>query len=248
MKLFPLVISLLFSSMSAMANSGTLNTVVPDGMAAPLLSEHKSGQIEGIIADYNRALFRIMKRNGNVSVMTRYRLQEYLLNGKVDYLCYVAKEWVADTEKFIWSQTLFTKREVLLGSSPMPNNPKKLKGKTIGTILGYVYPNLDPLFHSHTLLREDASSEFANLNKLRHGRVKYVVTDEIFLDYYNFLNKEQSLDKGRQRIPLQKYDIACSLSRKSPLKIQELNRAISELKSSGELKKIFKSYGVDLNP
>jgi polar amino acid transport system substrate-binding protein len=217
-------------------------------MTAPLLSEQKSGKIEGIIAEYNRALLRILKRNGNVSVMTRYRLQEYLLNGKVDFLCYVAKDWVADTERFIWSQPLFTKREVLLGPSPMPNDPKKLKGKTIGTILGYVYPNLDSLFQSHWLLREDASSEFANLNKLKHGRVKYVVTDEIFLDYYNFLNKEQSLDQGRQRVPLQKYEILCMLSRKSPLKIKELNRAISELKSSGELKKIFKNHGVDLNP
>jgi polar amino acid transport system substrate-binding protein len=180
--------------------------------------------------------------------MTRYRLQEYLVSGKLDFLCYVAKDWVPDPKIYIWSQPLFTKREVLLGPTPMPNNPKKLKGKTIGTILGYVYPNLDPLFQSHLLRREDASSEFANLNKLRHGRVKYVVTDEIFLDHYNFLSKEKSLDEGRQRIPLQKYDILCTLSRKSPLKIQELNRAIRELKSSGELKKIFKDYGVELNP
>ncbi|MEK2690388.1 substrate-binding periplasmic protein [Bdellovibrio sp. GT3] len=247
MKLVPLVGSLVFSSMAAMANTGALNTVVPDGMAAPLLNEQKSGEVEGIIADYNRALFRILKRDGNVSVMTRYRLQEYLLNGKVDYICYASKVWVEDTEKFIWTKPLFTKREVLLGPTPMPKDPKKLKGKTIGTILGYVYPKLDPLFQSKWLQREDASSEFSNLNKLRYGRVKYVVTDEIFIEYYNFLNKDQSLDEGRQRIPLQKYDVSCLISRKSSLTVQELNRAISKLKSSGELKKIFKKYGVDLH-
>ncbi|WP_413578108.1 substrate-binding periplasmic protein [Bdellovibrio sp. HCB290] len=242
-----LLLLLSFSSIAAFAKSSVIHAVIPDGMAVPLLIQEKPGEIEGIIADYSRALFKILKRDGDLSIMTRYRLQENLTKGKIDFLCYVAREWVPDESVYIWSKPLYTKREVLLGPAPMPKKLEALDGKTIGTVLGYVYPVLDPLFASKTLLREDASSEFANLKKLRNDRIKYVVTDEIFLEHYNFLSEEQSLDVGRQRLLIQKYVISCILSKKGSVKVQDLNRAIDTLKSSGELKRIFKNYGVSLH-
>ncbi|HWU44228.1 MAG TPA: transporter substrate-binding domain-containing protein [Bdellovibrio sp.] len=233
-----------FALSSYAEQAPSINAVVPDGMTAPLLMGTDDAP-QGIVADYTRALLKIMGIKGHVSVITRYRILSYVQEGKVDFICYTSRAWADQKETFDWSKTLFMKREVILGPAPMPKKLIELDGKTLGTMLGYNYPNLDPLFKSKRIFREDASSEEATLNKLKNGRIQYAVTDEIFLDYYK--SRNPAIEMNRERMFLQEYPVSCSLSRKGHVKVKDLNHAIDELKSSGQLKKIFESYGVKLN-
>lgn len=214
---------------------------IPAGLAPPLLFDGKPQEIKGLVADYSAALAEALGRKSSFSIITRYRLDSYLLKGQVDMMCYTSKVWASSQDQLDFSKTLFMKREVVIGPAPMPKKITDLKYKTIGTMLQYVYPKLDPLFESKQLKREDSLSEEANLKKLLNGRIRYVVTDEIFLDYFKLENP--NIDKNRERLFMQEYPIACSISRKGRIKEKELNEAIDKIKADGKLEAIFKKYG-----
>ncbi|WP_148278930.1 substrate-binding periplasmic protein [Bdellovibrio bacteriovorus] len=213
---------------------------IPAGLAPPLLIE-KGDKKEGLIVDYTNALAEILGRKAQFSVVTRYRLLGYLLKGQMDILCYTSPLWDSSQDKMDFSKTLFIKREIVIGQAPMPKTVEGLKGKTLGTMLQYVYPTLDPYFSTGKINREDNVSEEANLKKLLHGRIQYVVTDQIFLDYFRLKNPD--ITKNRQTIFLKDYPIICSTSRLGRVTKKDLDNAITKLKSSGKLELLFKKYG-----
>lgn len=223
----------------------TLHAAIPEGLAAPLLMENNPNKLEGLLPDYMKAIGDALGRKTSLTLLTRYRITNFLLSGKSDVLCYSSRAWAEDKGQLNWSKTLFMKREVILGPSPMPAKLSELGGKTIGTILYYVYPRLDPLFNSHRITREDASSEEANLNKIVKGRIQYVVTDEIFLDYFKLKNPK--IEEGRSRLFLQEYPIQCSVSRLGTVNVKDLDKAIEKVKSSGQLEALFKKYGATVH-
>ncbi|WII73574.1 transporter substrate-binding domain-containing protein [Bdellovibrio sp. 22V] len=215
---------------------------VPAGLAAPLLFEEKDPtHLVGLVPDYINALAEELGMKSSLSLVTRYRLDDYLLKGQMDMLCYTSTVWASNKDQLDFSIPIFTKREVIIGPAPMPKRYQDLQGKTIGAMLQYVYPKLDPLFAAKKINREDAPREEANLMKLLNGRLSYIVTDEIFLDY--FKTKHPEIEKGRERMFLQEYPISCSISRKGRVKVKDLNAAIERLKTNGKLEKIFKKYG-----
>ncbi|WP_413292914.1 substrate-binding periplasmic protein [Bdellovibrio sp. HCB185ZH] len=242
MKHFLPFITLIFVSFvaSASTDKNEFRTAIPAGLAPPLLIE-KKGKLEGLIVDYVGALAEVMNRKVTFSVVTRYRLNGYLLKGQMDALCYNSTVWDDNRQNVDFSKVLFNKREIIVGPSPMPKNVEGLKGKRIGTILLYVYPELDPYFESKKILREDNFSEEANLKKLLHGRINYVVTDQIFLDYFRL--QAPDVVKNREAMFLKDYPIACSISRKGKVTKKELDHAIDEIKRSGKLEQLFKKYG-----
>ncbi|MEK2647220.1 substrate-binding periplasmic protein [Bdellovibrio sp. BCCA] len=228
-------------SIFAFADETALRGGLPAGLAPPLLYSGKVGETKGLVADYTVALAEAMGRKAELSLITRYRLDGYLLKGQMDVLCYTSKAWASNQDALDFSKPLFTKREVILGPAPMPKKVSDLKGKTIGTILQYVYPKLDPLFESKQLKREDSPSEEANLKKLLHGRLSYVVTDELFIDYFKLENPKFEIN--RERLFMQEYPVVCSISRKGRVTEKELNAAIDKIKANGKLEAIFKKYG-----
>lgn len=222
-----------------------IHAAIPEGLAAPLLMENNPNKLEGLLPDYVKALGEILGRKTSLTLLTRYRITSFLKSGKSDLLCYSSRAWAEEKDQLSWSKTLFMKREVILGPSPMPTKISDLGGKTIGTILYYVYPRLDPFFNSRRISREDASSEEANLNKLVKGRIQYVVTDEIFLDYFKLKNPK--IEEGRSRLFLQEYPIQCSVGKLGTVNVKDLDKAIEKLKSSGQLEALFKKYGATVH-
>lgn len=240
------LLTLLLSSTAVKAEDSKLvRGAIPDGLAAPLLFSGDPKHMTGILPEYTEALAQAMNRKSTLMLLTRYRLNKYLEQGKADILCYTSRAWAEQKDDFDWSKTLFMKREVIVGPTPMPKHLSDLEDKTLGTMLNYLYPKLDAMFASKRVLREDASSEENNLNKLASNRLSYVVTDEIFLDYYKSRNPK--IEEHRDRMFLQEYPISCSISRKGRVKARELNQAIDKLKANGKLEAIFKKYGVTIH-
>lgn len=231
---------LLFSG-TLWAQQKELRAAIPDGLAPPLVFASKDGKFEGLVPEYTNALAEALGRKSSLSIITRYRLDGYLQKGKVDVHCYTSPVWAANKEALDFSKPIFIKREVIVGPAPMPKKISGLQGKTVGAMLQYVYPLLDPYFSSGKIKREDSLSEEANLKKLLNGRLFYVVTDEIFLDYFRMAHPE--IDKNRERLFMQDYPIACSVSRKGQVSVKELDKAIDQIKSNGKLENIFKKYG-----
>ncbi|QLY26663.1 ABC transporter substrate-binding protein [Bdellovibrio sp. KM01] len=239
--IFLLFFFFLMHSQTVLAEDKTeIRAAIPEGLAPPLVFANR-GKYEGLVVDYVNALAEAMDRKASFSMVTHYRLNSYLLKGKLDILCYTSTVWDDAVGKHDFSKTLFIKREIILGPAPMPKKVSGLEGKTIGTILQYVYPSLDPYFESGKIKRDDNVSEEGNLKKLMSGRIQYVVTDQIFIDYFRMDNP--NITKDREELFLRDYPIVCSVSRKGRVKKADLDKAINEIKTSGKLKAIFRKYG-----
>jgi polar amino acid transport system substrate-binding protein len=227
----------------AQAISMPVRVAIPAGLPPPLLFE-KEEELTGIVPEYSRALIDILGRQGTLSLVPRNRLVKYLHQGAIDFLCYTSYAWTNEKDTYNWSEALFVKRELILGPTPMPKEISGLKGKTIGTMLAYVYPKLDKMFKDGDLIREDGPTEEANLLKLREKHIEYLIVDEVFLNFYK--KKNPDIEKGRDRLFLSEYSVSCSLSKKSRVTVKELNKAIAKLKSSGKLRDIFDKHGTSV--
>ena len=59
-----------------------------------------------------------------------------------------------------------TQRDVLAGVTPEKLEPEQLLNERLGTVLGFTYPRLEPLFASGQIQREDARTQDQVLLKL----------------------------------------------------------------------------------
>lgn len=218
-----------------------LRAAIANSMAAPFLFKDEEKEAQGLIADYTRAIADAMGRKVSVEAFTRFRIDNYLAEGKIDLSCYTSTLWADNQDKLYFSKPFLKRKEVILGPVPMPKKLNQLKGKSIGTILHNFYPSLEPLFVAKDVIREDNFSEEANIQKLINGRINYIVIDDIALNY--FAMKNPKLLSSRQTLFLQEYPISCSIRRQGSIQITELNAAIDKIKSNGVLDTILKKYG-----
>jgi len=78
-------------------------------------------------------------------------------HGEVDVRCYISKSWLPNlSDNYIWSVPLLVQRDLLIGRRGSPDmvNPAELPQQSIGTVLGYSYPTLQPLFDADRLETE----------------------------------------------------------------------------------------------
>lgn len=93
-------------------------------------------------------------------------------------------QWFDDVaqQKYLWTAPFATDRFVLVSRSGGAG--AGAPGRSVGMVLGYVYPGIDEWVSRQGLVRNDAPSEDVNLEKLRLGRVDCVVAAESVARYY----------------------------------------------------------------
>ncbi len=122
--------------------------------------------------------------------LPRKRLQLMVEEGRLDGIVIgMMPHWFNDTaqQKYLWTAPFASDRFVLVsrtGSGLDPNVPASTSGRSIGLVLGYVYPDLGDWVARHGLVRADATGEEINLEKLRLGRVDCVAVAESVARYY----------------------------------------------------------------
>ncbi|NNM67173.1 MAG: transporter substrate-binding domain-containing protein [Spirochaetales bacterium] len=119
-----------------------------------------------------------------------------------------------------------------------------LKGKMIGTLLGYVYPpRLEKMFASGEAKRQDVVTLEQNLNKLENGRVDLVYDSNVLIQYA-VKNHFKNLTILPYR-PTRPWPIQMALGPHSPVSFKDFNAAVDDLVKSGALGKMLASYGID---
>lgn len=196
--------------------------------------------MRGILPEYTKLIADQLGRTLSMVVAPKLRIHEYIKKSDIDINCYSNPEWVKRPSEFYWSETLFNKKEVIFGPKPMPKNLQGLEGKTLGTVLGYKYPKLDPYFDTKKILREDAPNEEANLKKLKSSYISYIVIDDYILNIT--LKAHPSLGANRDTLLVQEYPIQCLLNKNSGITLAQLNHAIEQIKASNKLQEIFDKY------
>lgn len=162
-------------------------TVYTNATYAPLVIDQKTGLYPELIACLNR-----LKPGGfefTLVSIPRKRLQLALDQGTLDGIVIgMIPEWVGDTEqrKFLWTEPFSQDGFVLVShdANPLFFGQAAAPGLRIGLTLGYVYPGVDEWVARNRFLRDDASSEERNLDKLLLGRVDMIVITESVFRYY----------------------------------------------------------------
>jgi polar amino acid transport system substrate-binding protein len=122
--------------------------------------------------------------------LPRKRLQLMVEEERLDGIVIgMMPHWFNDTaqQKFLWTVPFATDRFVVVsrtGSGMNPNTAGSLSGRSVGLVLGYVYPDLDDWIARQGLVRADAAGEEINLEKLRLGRVDCVAVAESVARFY----------------------------------------------------------------
>jgi polar amino acid transport system substrate-binding protein len=171
--------------------------------------------------------------------LPRRRLVDSLLRGEADLVCTYMPAWLPGSLR--WSRPFFRQEEVLLTrlDASAPRRLEDLRGQAIGTIQGFVYPELVAALGAD-FVREDAPTAAANLRKLAAGRMSHASSSVRVLRY---LQRTSGLQLAvHPPWVLSQYKTHCALSPMAPLSVEALDRAIVRLERDGSLEALYKRY------
>lgn len=195
--------------------------------------------VEGLHLDIGQALARRLGRELVARPTPRKRLAEALQRGEGDLLCDYQSDWLPGA--FAWSKPFLPDQALLISAAavPAPASLAALAGQPVGTVRGYVYPEMTDALRS-SFMRDDAPDAVANLQKLALGRVQHALTGRRVLEYQQ--------RTGHFRLPLHPPLVVsevlaqCALSPSSPVGLAALNQAIQGLVAEGELNRLLGRY------
>ena len=238
-----LALMLLWSTHS-LADPPVLRFSVVESWSMPLVRVEGDQPVEGLMFDLMQAMAREVGARPEYHVLARLRMQQAMDDGDIDVRCYVSTQWFNDRPgKFVWSIPLFHQRDVLVGraSDSGPTRPEQLPQQAIGTVLGYAYGTLEPLFAQGQLRREDSRSQELALQKLQIGRYRHAVSNELSLRWFNQrLPAEQRL---QVLAVLEEQALGCMVRDDPAIPTQGVLRALVRMKESGEIERIVQRYG-----
>ena len=235
--------ALLGISLSVNAAEPPLRFVVADSWAMPMVQIEHGRPTQGILHDIMLSLATQVGVPAEFHVLPRARVQNAMEHGEVDVRCYAAQSWLPNQSgDYIWSLPLLFQRDLLISrdDQPLHVDPARLPRQSIGTVLGYTYPTLQPLFDADHLQRDDARNQEQVLEKLLAGRYRYAVSNQWTLDWFNQrLLPTQQL----QRVAvLQEQHVGCYVRNDPQVPVQRILRTLLRMKMSGEIDDIIRLY------
>lgn len=237
-----MTVLLLFSQVSAAAEP-PLRFSVADSWSMPLIQLDEGEPTAGILFDIMQSLTRQLGLRAEYHVLPRLRVQAALERGEVDIRCYAAQAWVPNLSgDYFWSLPILYQRDLLIASAETAAGPypSQFENETVGTVLGYNYPELQHLFNNHQLVREDARSQEQTLRKLVAGRYNYAVSSELALDW---VNRDLPAVQRMKVISLVSEQPAGCIIRNDPgLPTQKILRTLVRMRVSGEIQQIIDRY------
>ncbi|MDC8770405.1 substrate-binding periplasmic protein [Roseateles albus] len=235
------VTGLLFIAAAQAAGSArpALRVIVDSSTEMPWAQLQADRVTAGLHHDLGLALAEQLGREAQFLVLPRKRMATALEQGQGDIVCALVPKWFAGP--FDWSQPMLPDGVLILSAAraKRPSTVSDLRGLTIGTVNGFVYPELEQALGSG-FVREDAPNAGANLRKLNQGRMDYAVSNQ---RYVEFQRRQGVLSLAlHPDFVLSRHTNSCALSRRSEVKLEQLNQAITALEKSGALSRMADAY------
>lgn len=161
-----------------------------------------------------------------------------------DLGCGMHPSWFPNAVHYQWSPPLFDIGDLLVGrrGQAAPVSVKALpNGTRVGTVRGYHYPMLQPLFDRGRLLRDDAPDQAAALRKLVRGHTAVAVVSPQSLAW--FVRQHPDAQLAGWRLSVQAAQYHCAIPKGSPLPPEPVWQALEAMKRDGELARILERYG-----
>lgn len=239
-----LALSLITLGASAKETAPSETYGVNSDYALPLLAIKRvqnTQQVEsGILRDLGIALYKEMNLTPEYVLLPKKRVAPSLISGNINLICHLHESWQAKIASEVsWSHEVYRSSNVVvfIGNKPI-HKIQDLSGQRIGGVPNFVYVDAEPYFASKMMARENGPNNESNIQKLLNGRINYIIMSN--LEYEYFKKVYPNLDRADFEMDI--FNTKCALSKKSKIKIEDLNKAISTLKKNGTIDRILKSY------
>lgn len=216
---------------AAGAEPAPLRIVAPTNQTMPFLRMEQEQPAEGMVKELGELLARRLGRTPQFVALPSKRAQMALTRGDADLHCYVKPGWLQGD--LLFTQPFLPGAEVIAaaGDTPTPAHLRDLRDESLGTVLGYVYPDLETEF-GQPVRRNDALDAEANLRRLAVGRMRYAITDRDTLRYWSARHPAARL---RELFEIERYDLGCALPPREARLLEPINQAIAQMLADGSL-------------
>ncbi len=197
----------------------------------------------GLLTELEAAIAHQLGRTALFLATPRKRVEQSLENGRGDVLCYYDPVWLAHADHFDWTGPIIANRNLLVARKgvELPAQVSDLQHGRIGMVRGYVYPELQVLADRSGVQRDDAPDDESNLRKLVGGRMDYLITHQLFLDYALHQHPDYAAKLGGQ-VVIRNFETRCAVSKTSSVSAAQIDTALAALKQSGEYDAILAKY------
>jgi len=206
-------------------------------------SNHLSG---GLVKDFGDAIVRELGAAPVYTVYSRRRVEQALTSGQADMVCYFSPQWSENKDLLFWSLPNLPQieRVVVLRDKPTLNQfPQQLVGKKIAVRVGYFYPQISKEVAAGEIKRVDLTDVPSMFRLVSMGGADGLISSEAEIEGYFKNFPEQREQFTLSKTPFSVLSTQCGLSRKSVWKIEQINRAISHIQSTGEQDTLLRRYG-----
>lgn len=143
----------------------------------------------------------------------------------------------------IYTQNFYILEDVVVfreGNLISVTSTQDIIGKKIGMVRGYSFPQFQKLFDEGSAVRLDATNELKLLDMLLHGRIDQIFISRDLLRYHQKISqKYRALVAGDV---VGSYEIGIRVNPEYKNLLPPLNQAITELKATGAIGKIFDKH------
>ncbi|RFP13883.1 MULTISPECIES: ABC transporter substrate-binding protein [unclassified Duganella] len=200
---------------------------------------------DGITKDWQDALAKELGRTPAYLLLPRKRQDMAVVQKLVDLRCFVSPDWLTSEqmEQYDWPAPFFEVEERLVG--PVNGKPldslDELSGARIGTVLGYSYRSLEPLFADGRAKRDDAINETSSVLKQVAGRTDFMVMRSLDFEYQQ--KSDPTLKKLRLTpVVVSRFAMYCARPKYSSVTLRDLSNAQTRLLNAGVLDRILAKY------
>jgi len=224
----------------------------------------QANEIKAVVSDTNPVPYAMFSQDGKLSggiskqlidevgkitslpvlylPLTRARVEQWIASGKADLGCFLSPDWVSKPKDLEWVGPLFYSAQYIVRRSDSKPNRQlsDLFHKRVGTIRGFVYPELEQAFAEELLVRDDAHSLESNLTRLAQGRLDAVMTVDLS---YGYVMARQQFGVSLSYDPLwtKAPALYCALSPKSS-HLAAIKQAFDKLQQQQFIENIIRPY------
>ena len=195
--------------------------------------------------EFEDALAKELGRKAIHIDLSRKRMEITNTQQQVDLVCFVQPAWFGDSSEFYeWTKTpLMSINYIFIGSktAPLVRKFTDIKGKKLGTILGYRYQNLQKYFETEFAIREDAPTLESSLEKQLLNRSDYTVIRSFVFRYLKKTNPKYA-NLITSPLIISNEPVFCGRMKSSTLSQKDLEAAIERIISRGGLQLIIAKY------
>lgn len=202
----------------------------------------------GIYQDILDALAKLTGDHFNVQYYPYPRLGLLFNEGQLDIEPGVYPGWVQSQPTPGVFSVPFGKVVDVLVFAPRKafavKQPEDLRGKSVGMVRGYAYPELATLITSGQLDRRNGLNEEQLLSMLAKSRFDQIIINKAIAQYH--LHKMPEYRQLEIGDVISSYDVSIRVHPRHEAWLNKLDAAIIQLKQQGTLDKIYAAYGVHL--